>query len=247
MNTTITSLLSAFLIWTIVGCRSAVESVPNTPAAPTSIKYARSIYENNDLDKIPTDLTNQGNYLTAHEYMTVSNRLTHAALFIAADTLRDKERSYLRWDIEDKKVKTFLSSNMNDKYFSYLSQYCATQMIIRTDLLKKSSPQALSTLAYYTEMLIKEQSYNPVIIYNAFLKLKGYWSDDKMKSNAVETHKYCQNSITKAKVNLQNLSKALRNKSNEKPVAVTEDYLNGYEEVNHQNQLIIDKLSQLSR
>ncbi len=113
-------------------------------------------------------------------------------------------------EIKIKKIRSFLNENKEDPNYSYLRQFCALEVIRKTDILTDNTDDALSTLGYYIDILAQEQNISPAFFYYGFKRLKKYWPKQQFKSTVELAIKASEEAIHQNQEKVQNFEKALK-------------------------------------
>lgn len=168
-------VLSLFIITSFISCTQKVEKDAFVPTkeslSPSGIIDYSILPRTINFSKLPPSMD-----------QSLSNErvITKARLFIPTKiNWETKTAAPISWIEEDVKVKRFLEEHNSDPFAFYFRQRCALEMLCATTLLKDSSKEALSVIAYYTEMLAQENNPSAAVYVAALEKLENYWSKKK--------------------------------------------------------------------
>ena len=211
-------------------------SVHNDVTSSRSVKAIKTAFENGEL----VSLSKINYHGAAPETVSLGPLFVRLRDIGALQPVRNDQGKYdsaakLSWKNEDEKLRGFLGGlSQTDVATSCIKQYCALQMILKTQLLEDNSPEALEALKYYTYVLATEKNLSPAVYYYSFQKLKVLGKSEQLTKIATHSLKAIDETILQNKENTQKMQLALKDYPEAKKGAFYMDQVNASQELDAQ-------------
>ncbi|MFN3379581.1 MAG: hypothetical protein ACK41O_09005 [Runella zeae] len=184
----------------------------NSPKNQSSAQYLKLAFERGDLNSL-MKINLHGKTLEQADYVSLVTKMYNSGALVVPVIKSDKRAENAigpLWKDKDEKIRSFLNENKEDPNYSYLRQFCALDIIRKTELLTDNSDDALSTLGYYIDILAQEQNISPSFFYQGLKKLKNYWPKQQFKSTIELAIKASEEAIRQNQEGIQNFEKGVK-------------------------------------
>lgn len=184
----------------------------NSPKNQSSVQSLKLAFEQGNLNTL-MKVNLHGRTLEQPDYISLVTKMYNSGVLVVPAVKSGKRAGNATgplWRDKDQKIRSFLNENKEDSNYSYLRQFCALEVIRKTDILTDNSDDALSTLGYYIDILAQEQNISPAFFYQGLKKLKNYWPKQQFKSTVELAIKASEEAIRQNQEGIQNFEKAVK-------------------------------------
>ncbi|WP_273213227.1 hypothetical protein [Runella zeae] len=209
-----TSIYFLFILTIMSACHpNGIEATSaNSPKNQSSAQYLKLAFERGDLNSL-MKINLHGKTLEQADYISLVTKMYNSGALVVPVIKGDKRAENAigpLWRDKDAKIRSFLNENKEDPNYSYLRQFCALDVIRKTELLTDNSDDALSTLGYYIDILAQEQNISPAFFYQGLKKLKNYWPKQQLKSTVELAIKASEEAMRQNQQGIQNFEKGVK-------------------------------------
>ncbi len=209
-----TSIYFLFILTIMGACHpNGIEvTSANSPKNQSSAQYLKLAFEQGDLNSL-MKINLHGRTLEQADYMSLVTKMYNSGVLVVPAVKSGKRAENAigpLWRDKDEKIRSFLNENKEDPNYSYLRQFCALDLIRKTELLTDNNDDALSTLGYYIDILAQEQNISPAFFYQGLKKLKNYWPKQQFKSKVELAIKASEEAIRQNQEGIQNFEKGVK-------------------------------------
>lgn len=209
-----TSLYLFFILIVTVSCHQKGMEITSSDSSKklSNLRSFRHELEKDELGTLMKINSHSKNMQDGNTLYSLNKIHGNGILVPVMDSLkRPNFKIKLSWREQDEKIRPFLNANKIDPNYSFLRQFCALEMIKRTDILRDNSDDALNSLGYYIEMLAQDQNTHPEVFYHGLKRLKNHWPKQKLKSTVELALNASQEAIRQLQENTNNMEKAVKN------------------------------------
>lgn len=216
----------------------------NSPKNQSSVQSLKLAFEQGNLNTL-MKINLHGRTLEQPDYMSLVTKMYNSGVLVVPAVKSGKRAENATgplWRDKDEKIRSFLNENKEDSHYSFLRQFCALDVIRKTELLTDNSDEALSTLGYYIDILAQEQNISPAFFYQGLKKLKRHWPKQQFKSTVELAVKASEEAIRQNQENTKNMEKALKDYPEAKNNAFYIDQMDASKEIDRQYLFYIKQM-----